>query len=44
VFAGMTTRAAAAELDRPGIDAPIAARWFAMALSRVRKRMTASVA
>jgi DNA invertase Pin-like site-specific DNA recombinase len=40
-LAGMSTRAAAAELDRRGIATPSGAKWNAMAVSRVRERLAA---
>jgi DNA invertase Pin-like site-specific DNA recombinase len=36
---GMTTRAAAAELDRRGIATPTGGKWSAMAVLRIRKRL-----
>jgi hypothetical protein len=38
-LAGMSTRAAAAELNRRGIATPTGAKWSAMAVSRVRERL-----
>jgi DNA invertase Pin-like site-specific DNA recombinase len=38
-LAGMSTRAAAAELDRRGIATPSGGKWSAMAVSRVRERI-----
>jgi Resolvase, N terminal domain len=40
-LAGISTRAAAAELDRCGIATPTGAKWSAMAVSRVRERLGA---
>jgi hypothetical protein len=38
-LASMTTRAAAAELDRRGVATPNGGPWSAMAVSRIRKRL-----
>jgi hypothetical protein len=38
-LAGMSTRAAAAELDRRGVAPPTGGRWSAMAVLRIRKRL-----
>jgi DNA invertase Pin-like site-specific DNA recombinase len=40
-LAGMSTRAAAAELDKRGIATPSGAPWNAMAVLRVRERLAA---
>lgn len=40
-LAGLSTRAAAAELDRRGIATPTGAAWSAMAVSRIRDRLAA---
>jgi DNA invertase Pin-like site-specific DNA recombinase len=40
-LAGMSTRAAAAELDRRGVATPSGAQWSAMAVLRVRERLAA---
>jgi len=42
-LADMTTRAAAAELDRRGVATPTGAPWSAMAVSRVRERLAGRV-
>jgi Resolvase, N terminal domain len=38
-LAGLSTRAAAAELDRRAVPTPTGARWNAMAVKRVRERL-----
>jgi hypothetical protein len=38
-FDGVTTRAAAAELDQRGIATPTGGQWSAMAVLRIRKRL-----
>jgi hypothetical protein len=38
-LAALSTRAAAAELDRRGIATPSGAKWSAMAVLRVRERL-----
>ena len=38
-LAGMSTHAAAAELDKRGIATPTGAKWSAMTVLRVRKRL-----
>jgi hypothetical protein len=40
-LAALSTHAAAAELDRRGVATPTGAKWSAMAVLRVRKRLTA---
>jgi DNA invertase Pin-like site-specific DNA recombinase len=43
-LAGMSTRAAAAELDRRGVATPSGTPWSAMAVLRVRERLGAQAA
>jgi hypothetical protein len=43
-LAGLSTRAAAAELDRRGIGPLSGAKWSAMAVLRVRERLARSSA
>jgi hypothetical protein len=38
---GLSTHPAAAELDRRGVSTPTGAKWSAMAVLRVRKRLAA---